>query len=53
MPQPKPNQTALLADFLTVMSMWGSGEWPMPVVEAVAERADARDEAREARPDGS
>jgi hypothetical protein len=42
MPHPEPNQTAQLADFLTALTMKASGVYPMPVVEAIAQRADAR-----------
>lgn len=51
MPHPEQSQTAQLADFLTVLSMQASGVYPTAVVEAIAQRADARDEAREARHD--
>lgn len=49
MPHPEPNQTALLADFLTAVTMTTTGVYPMPVVEAIAQRDDDRaDRAREA-----
>lgn len=53
MPHPEPCQTTQLADFLAAIVMDASGVYPMPVVEAIAQRADARDEAREARHDES
>lgn len=50
MPHPEPNQTALLADFLTAQAMLATGVYPMPVAEAIAQREDDRagDRAREA-----
>lgn len=40
--RPEPSETALLADFLTALSMTASGDLPMPVVEAIAQREDDR-----------
>ena len=40
--RPKPSETALLADFLTAISMTASGSLPLPVVEAIAQREDDR-----------
>lgn len=46
MPHPEDKHTAedraRLADFLQTLTMMATGEYPMPVVEAIADREDAR-----------
>lgn len=42
--RPGQSETELLADFLTALSIQASGELPLPMVEAIAQRADDREQ---------
>ena len=39
---PNPTEVERAADFLQTLAMSVTGQYPMPVVEAIAQRADER-----------